>query len=685
MLKSSLKSTVSSFVIYLSILSPISAMVDDDLDNHSCSSSSYSLDSFNEDDDYSEQQYKLAKSLELGRDVPQDINKARKIYEDLSEELSDEREGYGDVRAAVRLGMLDEKDKNFRAALMHYKKAWKYPHRYEKAGMKCAEFYEKGLGSERNLLKALNIYETIAFNPQGRDKAKAAYRAGFLMQFNPELEGSFRYFYEKAAKLGSKEAQFLMGYLKRFTPDKTEAINWFRKSSTQGYLPSHFALIEMILKGHISGKGEDAAFNIFQRIYKNESFKQQWMVFFKINDPQNTEEAFQLFKAKLNIGAIELFLANTYFSRDARQYISFLKLSSEKRHPLATFMLGEFYEKGWYKSFSKAFNWFRAAALRNHPKAINKQRKLFCFLLPEFLHTDYEGDHFNPREHNLTVIASLYNHPDFGQAMMTHWNKLLNSPNREEMGDISSFIIENRRALEISEDSDFFLEVVGKKAISENVVNPKSPFKAWPALLQKRVVPVDVRSLTQDFPLWESEGRQWRFNPERLEDFGKEVHIDPTTVPLITQNDLIGALDKIQAKLTENPEAIQSAMDEITKVHNGDIPLPFEDLKTFALGYNGRSFFMSSFSKDSIEGAQLKCTLNYIKSFSDEGGGLSAREVKLINFLMSVNACEIGQESGLTSYYQVYVPTHFKYSVTGDLFSPDHPEIQPSKYVLLAL
>lgn len=94
---------------------------------------------------------------------------------------------------------------------------------------------------------------------------------------------------------------------------------------------------------------------------------------------------------------------------------------------------------------------------------------------------------------------------------------------------------------------------------------------------------------------------------------------------------------------------------------------------------------MSSLSKDSIEGAQLKCVLKYIKAFSDEGEGLSSREVKLINFLMSVRACEIGQESGLTSYYQVYLPTPFKYSVTGDLFSHDHLEIQPSKYFFVSL
>lgn len=721
MLKIILKSTASSFVIYLSILSPLSAMLDDDLENTTLLSSSSVCG--HSEDDHKNDSDTHGKDLELGRNgIAQNLDEAEKIYKrflDISPA--------GKIR--LRLGRVYEKKKNFKDAFRIYAEAWSdSDETYDKAGLKYADCLEKGLGTEQDLTQAYSTYERIISN-KSRDakNAEALYRSGFLIQVNPgepEFEERFKRFYKGAAELGSKEAQFLMGHARKSRENKTKAINWFKKAADQGYAPAHIALIEMALKGHIVGQDEAATFNDFQKLYKFPQFNSHWMNFFKLSEPQNAEEAFQLFKKHISTGTIEGFLASVYVNQDSRQYISFLKLASEKRHPLAIFKLGQLYEEGcasldpdpeqafrFYlgaaqrrhagamfkvaeaykhgrgtpKSFSWAFKWFQTAAITGHSEAIKKQKELFCFLLPESLRTDYEGDSFNPHDHDIPGIASLYNRPDFRQAIMTHWNNLLNSPNRKEMRDISNFIIENRRALEISEDSDFFLEVLGKKAISENSVDPKSPFKVWPALLQKRAVPVDIRSLTQDFPLWESEGRRWHFNPARLEDFGKEIQIDPTSVPEIKPNDLSDALDKIQTKLTENPEAIQNALDEITKIHNGDIPLPFEDLRTFTLGYNGRSFLMSSLSKDSIEGAQLKCVLKYIKAFSDEGEGLSSREVKLINFLMSVRACEIGQESGLTSYYQVYVPTPFKYSVTGDLFSHDHPEIQPSKYFFVSL
>lgn len=724
MLKNTLKSTVSSFVIYLSILSPVNAMSDDDsveLDSPTLSSSSHvNEESFDEYKKRITEKYKHAKALELGQGIERNIDEAKKIYTELIDEAND-------AKSSLRLGRLHEKDKNFTEALKNYKHAWKNSDgsTYLKAAMKCAEFYEKGLATIQYLPEAIRIYDQIAsHSKEDIYTAEAIYRVGFIMQFNPKFGKKFKRNYKDAAELGNKEAQFLMGCARRSRADKTKAINWFEKAARQGYIPAHIALMEMALKGHIKGKCEEHVLSSFKEIYQIPRFKQQWTNFFGLSEPQNAEDAFQLFKTNINTGNIETLISAPYRNQDSRQYISLLNLASEKGHPWAAFTLGQICEKGGYsiapnpekafhfylqaaqrryhramfslaeaykhgrgtpKSFSEAFTWLRRAALVGHPEAITKQKELFCFLLPESLRTDYEGDSFNPHDHDFSVIASLYSHPDSGQAMMTHWNNLLKSPNQEEMGDISHFIIENRRALEISEDSDFFIEVLGKNVISENIVDPKSPFKVWPTLLQKRAVPVDVRGLTQDLPLWESEGRRWRFNPARLDDFGKEIQIDPTTVPEITQNDLGDALDKIQTKLTENPEAIQSALDEITKVHNGDIPLPFEDLRTFALGYNGRSFLMSSLSKDSIEGAQLKCVLNYIRSFSDEGEGLSSREVKLITFLMSVKACEIGQESGLTSYYQVYVPTPFKYSVTGDLFSHDRSEIQASKYVFVSL
>ncbi|MDI9637215.1 tetratricopeptide repeat protein [Kamptonema cortianum] len=724
MLKNTLKSTVSSFVIYLSILLPVNAMSDDDsveLDNSTLSSSSHvNEEPFDEYKKRITEKYKHAKALELGRGIERNIDEAKKIYTELIDEAND-------AKSSLRLGMLYEKDKNFTEALKNYKHAWKNSDgsTYLKAAMKCAEFYEKGLATIQYLPEAIRIYDQIAsHSKEDIYTAEAIYRVGFIMQFNPKFGKKFKRNYKDAAELGNKEAQFLMGCARKSRPNKTKAINWFKKASDQGYVPARLALIEMALKGHIAGQRQENTFNAFRSVYEDVLFKQQWTSYFRFNEPQNTEEAFQLFKTNINTRNIEVFLTNPSYCRGHREYISLLQLASAKGHPWAAFTLGQMCEKGRHsiapnpekafrfylqaaqrrhpramfslaeaykhgrgtpKSFSEAFTWLRRAALAGHPEAIKKHKELFYFLLPESLRTDYEGDSFNPHDHDFSVIASLYSHPGFGPAMMTHWNKLLNSPNQEEMGDISRFIIENRRALEISEDSDFFIEVLGKKAISENVVDPKSPFKVWPALLQKRAVPVDLRGLTQELPLWESEGRRWRFNPTRLDDFGNEIQINPNTVPEIAQNDLRDALDKIQTKLTENQETIQSEMDEITKVHNKDIPIPFEDLRTFALGYNGRSFLMNSLSKKSIEGAQLKCVLNYIRSFSDEGEGLSSREEKLITFLMSIKACEIGQESGLTSYYQVYVPTPFKYSVTGDLFSHDRSEIQASKYVFVSL
>ena len=88
-----------------------------------------------------EKRYQHAKALELGRGVERHIDEAKEIYKDLIN-------GTTDVRANLRLGMLYEKDRNFTEALRNYEEARKNPDGItnEKAGMKCADFYEKGLG-----------------------------------------------------------------------------------------------------------------------------------------------------------------------------------------------------------------------------------------------------------------------------------------------------------------------------------------------------------------------------------------------------------------------------------------------------------------------------------------------------------------------------------------------------------
>ena len=133
-------------------------------------------------------------------------------------------------------------------------------------------------------------------------------------------------------------------------------------------------------------------------------------------------------------------------------------------------------------------------------------------------------------------------------------------------------------------------------------------------------------------------------------------------------------------------DSVQRAIGEITKVSNGGVPLTFKQLKIYALGHNGNSFFIDTLSKDSIAAAQLKAALFYISSFSDEKGTpLSKREKQLIRFVMAVKACAIGQESGLTDYYQLYVPDHLKYEVTGDLFTNDPLPIQRSKHIFIRM
>lgn len=143
MLKNTLKSTVSSFVIYLSILLPVNAMSDDE-------------EPFDEYKKRITEKYKHAKALELGRGIERNIDEAKKIYTELIDEAND-------AKSSLRLGMLYEKDKNFTEALKNYKHAWKNSDgsTYLKAAMKCAEFYEKGLATIQYLPEAIRIYDQI--------------------------------------------------------------------------------------------------------------------------------------------------------------------------------------------------------------------------------------------------------------------------------------------------------------------------------------------------------------------------------------------------------------------------------------------------------------------------------------------------------------------------------------------
>ena len=128
MLKIPLKATASSFVIYLSILSPISAMLDDEPSEYSHATTA------SKPSEGWEKRYQHAKALELGRGVERNIDEAKEIYKDLIN-------GTTNVRANLRLGMLYEKERNFTEARKNDEEAWRLDgYTNQKAGMKCADF-----------------------------------------------------------------------------------------------------------------------------------------------------------------------------------------------------------------------------------------------------------------------------------------------------------------------------------------------------------------------------------------------------------------------------------------------------------------------------------------------------------------------------------------------------------------
>ncbi len=593
--------------------------------------------------------------------------------------------------------------------------------------------------------KALGIAENNELFLEVMFKLAQDYEMG-----NDDLDFNSAIFrlYFRAGKLGYPPAIDKVGAVYR-NCSFSNAFDWFRSGSLSGYQQAAFMqkqLFHFLIPETLRGAYEDASFNpqkhdipgvisLYRQSGHKEAMKAHWNAL--LNSPNREVVRDISFFIQENSEALgikensELFLKILSKETDKTPHPAqaFRRYLEEARQGNleAMYIVAEAYKNGHgvQKHFASAFKVFRAAALRGHQEALCKQQQLFHFLIPEALRVAHGGDYFDPRKHDIPMLISLYRRTDSQQMIMNYWDTLLNSPDREEMRDISSFILENYKTLGISEESDLFLEVVGKKALSEDITDPKNPFIVWPALLQKRAVPVDVSSLVPEAPFWVAEDQHWRFNPARLEAFGQNVHIDPETVKPITAEHLIEDFAKIQAKLMmspglsheiaeellqpaqqdmgENPEdpqgpvqqnidieepldPVQRAIGEITKVSNGGVPLTFEQLKIYALGHNRNSFFLDTLFKDSVAAAQLKAALFYISSFSDEGGNpLSKREKQLIRFVMAVKACAIGQESGLTDYYQLYVPDDLKYEVTGDLFSHDPLPIQRSKHIFIRI
>ena len=177
--------------------------------------------------------YELAKLYSSGNGVEADAEKAQSLYQ-----------------AALK-GFLDSEKS--RPAV------WR---EYRIAGM-----YEKGLGTDVNVQKAIRWYKTAADNGDGH----AAYHLGHIYQDGQIAEQDFSAalkWFEKAADLGNKYAWYSLGCLycdgKGIRQNFSKAAEWFQKAVDSGNPQAAYELAKL----YSSGNGVEADAEKAQSLYQ---------------------------------------------------------------------------------------------------------------------------------------------------------------------------------------------------------------------------------------------------------------------------------------------------------------------------------------------------------------------------------------------------------------------------------
>jgi len=143
--------------------------------------------------------------------------------------------------------------------------------------VRLADIYLNGLGVDQNFRKAFASYQKSADQDKDPESAGLALlRLGAMHCQGKGVEKDFKKgfeFYKKSAKLGNEEAQFCLGAMYRdgvgVERDHKKALDWFQKSARKNKVPADSALGDIYRDGLVVEKNIPEAMKWYEKAAKN--------------------------------------------------------------------------------------------------------------------------------------------------------------------------------------------------------------------------------------------------------------------------------------------------------------------------------------------------------------------------------------------------------------------------------
>ncbi|XP_050354285.1 protein sel-1 homolog 1 isoform X2 [Nymphalis io] len=308
---------------------------------------------------------KLAWSYIYGEGVELDVEKAKKIFEELSEEgNADAHAGLGFLYATgVGVGVSQAR------ALLHYTLGALGDSDY--AQMALAYRHWAGVTLPSSCPKAMELYMSVAQKVADQvslNGGPAVQRVRLMDEAEgggsgAALDTDLIEYYQLLAEKGDVQAQVGLGQLhfqggRGVTLDLNKALHYFQQASKAGNAVASAFLGKIYLEGGDGIKADnDTALKYFRRAAElNNPVGQSGlglMYLHGLGVPKDTATAFKYFAMAANQGWVEgqLHLGLMYFAgagvrRDFKQANKYFSLASQSGHVLALYYLGHMHAQG---------------------------------------------------------------------------------------------------------------------------------------------------------------------------------------------------------------------------------------------------------------------------------------------------------------------------------------------------
>lgn len=340
-------------------------------------------------------QYRIGKMYAVGLGTPQDYEQAVSWFQ----EAVDKNHKYAQYSLAGLYYRGQGVVQDYETAFELYRRSADQGNPY--ADYELAKMFRDGIGTQKNADKAGEHFKCAftgfsSLEAESHDD-KLQYRIGQMLYtgtgIKQDIPAAMTYF-EKAAKVGNVNAQYMLGklWLETGTGDPEQAIEWLTKAADGGNAAAQYALAKLYRDGTHVQKDIQKAVELLtlSAEQKNEyAAYQLGRLYLSGSDiPKDAAAAIKWLSFSSGLGnqhaqytLAKLYLTGEDVPKDITNAIRLFTLSAEQKNEYAAYQLGKFYLTGEDvpKDAEAAVRWLTTSAEQGNQYAQYTLGKLYFY------------------------------------------------------------------------------------------------------------------------------------------------------------------------------------------------------------------------------------------------------------------------------------------------------------------